>query len=76
MSIRNLEQHFVTSPELQPIEHSPEHELGETLSFVDLVVFASEYSEDEGEVRDLVDLLFERDQHILTDLRHDRIPCA
>lgn len=46
---------------------------GPELSFVEIVLFATEYSEDEGEVRDLVDALFDcgdlevdalQDQHL------------
>lgn len=41
------------------------------LNLVDLILLASEWSEDEGEVRDHVDALFERHRDDLADLRDE-----
>jgi hypothetical protein len=76
MSIHDDEQRFPISSNLQPVEHLLEGEGCEPLSFVELVLYATEYSEDEGEVRDLVDALFDCDRLSLTDLSEDQIPCA
>ncbi len=44
-----------------------------TSSFVDLILTATEMSEDEGEVRDLVDTLFDRHHSSLADLREEHL---
>lgn len=46
----------------------------EPTSFIDLILMASESSEDEGEVRDLVDTLFQSERLQLRDLREEHIP--
>lgn len=74
MSIDDDAQRFPTSPGPQPVEHSLESDGSEPLSFVELVLVASECSEDEGEIRLLVDTLLASDQLSLKDLREDRIP--
>ncbi len=76
MPIYDDEQRFPMNRDLRPLEYLLEGEGCAPLSFVELVLYASEYSEDEGEVRDLVDALFDCDELRLTDLREDRIPCA
>lgn len=48
----------------------------ESPSFVELVLMATECSEDEGEVRDLVDSLFQNERLQLRDLRDEQIPTA
>lgn len=48
----------------------------EPTSFIELILIASECSEDEGEVRDLVDVLFQSERLQLSDLREDRIPAS
>ena len=75
MSIDDDAQRFPTSPGPRPVEHTLESEGSELLCFVELVLFASECSEDEGEIRLLVDTLFASDQLSLKDLREDQIPC-
>lgn len=76
MSIQDNERRFPMSLGLQPVEHVLAGESCESFSFVELILYASEYSEDEGEVRDLVDALFDCDQISLTDLSEDQIPYA
>lgn len=76
MPFRDDERRFQSSPELQSFEHPLEGAGCETLSFVELVLYASEYSEDESEIGDLVDALFDCDQFSVTDLSEDWIPCA
>ena len=41
-------------------------------NFIDLILCATEFSEDEGAVRDLVDVFFEAHRDQLTDLREAR----
>jgi hypothetical protein len=76
MPIYNDEQDFSISPHLQPVEHVFGVESCEPLSFVELVLYATEFSEDEGEVGDLVDALFDSVRFELMDLIEDQIPCA
>ncbi|MDP6979890.1 MAG: hypothetical protein QF570_14985 [Myxococcota bacterium] len=47
-----------------------------TANFVDLILTATDMSEDEGEVRDLVDVLYERHHDSLADLREEHQPDA
>ncbi len=69
-------QHITQGPTLQPAESTRAGTASEPISFVELVLFASECSEDEGEVRDLVDALFEADRFPLKDLSEERIALA
>jgi hypothetical protein len=45
----------------------------ESTSFVELILMASECSEDESEVRDLVDSLFQSERQTLRDMREEQI---
>jgi hypothetical protein len=76
MYTQNVERHFPTSPELQTTEHVLEGMGSATLSFVELVLYASDYSEDQVEIGDLVDALFDCDQISLTKLNEEQIPWA
>ncbi|MFT5442073.1 MAG: hypothetical protein ACI8W3_001115 [Myxococcota bacterium] len=57
-------------PEFQP-EQAPA-----ALSFVEIVLFATEYTEDEGEVRDMVDALFDCEDLDVSDLRGEHLAVA
>ena len=48
----------------------------QTFSFLELVLYATEFSEDEMEVADLVDAMFDSDSFPLHDMRDDRIAIA
>lgn len=58
----------------QPVDPYTTLEDTEPTSFIDLVLMASACSEDEGEVRDLVDRLLNSEGLKLRDLREDQIP--
>ncbi|MCH7867787.1 MAG: hypothetical protein IH881_08805 [Myxococcales bacterium] len=74
MSIENNAYCGATELDLL-LPSNPAQELGEfePTSFVELILMASEFSEDEGEVRDLVDSLFHNEQFELTDIREDQL---
>lgn len=74
MSIENNANCGATELDLLLPSH-PAQELGEfePISFVELILMVSEFSEDEGEVRDLVDSLFHNEQFELTDIREDQL---
>ncbi len=63
-------------PSLEPGEAFFSLEADQPLSFVELVLAASECSEDEGEIADIVDTLFERKRFELRDLREERLAIA
>lgn len=61
-------------PEL--VEQLLTHNAEQTFSFLELVLYATEFSEDEMEVADLVDTMFDSDLFPLHDMRDDRIAIA
>ncbi|MFB0976704.1 MAG: hypothetical protein QMC73_03490 [Myxococcota bacterium] len=61
-------------PEL--VEQLLTHHTEQTFSFLELVLYATEFSEDEMEVADLVDAMFDSDSFPLHDMRDDQIAIA
>jgi hypothetical protein len=61
-------------PEL--VEQLMTHSAEQTFSFLELVLYATEFTEDEMEVADLVDAMFDSDSFPLHDMRDDQIAIA
>ena len=65
--------------ELDVLQPADQHSIpteAESTSFIELVLMASECSEDEGEVRVLLNTLLQGEGMQLRDLRKDQIPSA
>ena len=76
MTDSNYAPHPVAERNPEAVEQLLSNSVDQTFSFVELVLYATEFSEDETEVADLVDAMFDSEHFPLSNNCEERVALA